>query len=193
MSTQAQIAANRLNAQLSTGPSTSEGKQASSQNARTHGFTSTILQVAPDQQPFFDRLETELRETVNPAPGLEQELFRQLVTSAWQLRRLAQWEEELLDQPNPFEDVAAEARLGKLNRYKSAHQRTFDRALSEIRHLQSVRVALEQIEPNARPAVVAKAPLARLSILLKALKAAAKGSTNLQPQAPPASAAPTCA
>jgi hypothetical protein len=98
-----------------------------------------------------------------------------------------------MDQPNPFDDPAAEAKLRRFHRYKSAHQRTFDRALSEIRHLQSVRVALEQIEPNARPAVVAKAPLARLSILLKALKAAAKGSTNLQPQAPPASAAPTCA
>jgi hypothetical protein len=194
MSTQHQIEANRLNAQLSTGPRTAEGKQASSQNARTHGFTSTILLVAPDQQPFFDRLETRLRETVNPTPGIEEELFRQLVTSAWQLRRLAGWEEELMDQPNPFEDPVAEARLRRFHRYKSAHQRTFDRALKEIRDLQSARAladvaqgaksaALEQIEPEIRVQILAAAPLARLGrrslgevglpFLLKALKTAA--------------------
>jgi hypothetical protein len=192
MSTPAQIFANRLNAQLSTGPSTAEGKQASSQNARTHGFTSTILLVAPDQQPFFDRLETELRETVNPAPGLEQELFRQLVTSAWQLRRLAGWEEELLDQPNPFEDPVAEANLRRFHRYKSAHQRTFDRALKEIRDLQSARAALEQIEPDLRAQIVAGAPLARLPIVLKALKATQLPSPAMPPSTPSAPTGSFC-
>ena len=176
MSTQIQIAANRANAQLSTGPRTPEGKQASSQNARTHGFTSSILQVAPDQQPAFDKLEVQLRETVLPAPGLEEELFRMLLTSAWQLRRLAHWEEDLMDVPNPFDDPAAEARLRRFHRYKSSHQRTFDRALKEIRDLQSIRAALEQIEPNLRARIQAEAPLARLPILLKAIKT----STNSQ-------------
>jgi hypothetical protein len=194
MSSQAQVAANRLNAQLSTGPRTTEGKMASSQNARSHGFTSAILRVAPDQQLYFDKLEAQLRESVNPAPGLEEELFRQLVTSAWQLRRLAGWEEELMDQPSPFDDPAAEAKLRRFHRYRSAHQRTFDRALKEIRDLQSARAladvaqgaksaALEQIEPEIRVQILAAAPLARLGrrslgevglpFLLKALKTAA--------------------
>jgi hypothetical protein len=175
MSTQPQIDANRLNALRSTGPRTPEGKLASSQNARSHGFTSAILQVAPAQQPAFDTLEAQLRETVNPAPGLEEELFRQLLTSAWQLRRLARWEEEMLcDETNPFDDPAAEAKLKRFHRYKSAHQRTFDRALREIRDLQSVRAALQQIEPDLRPAIPAEAPLVRLPIVLKALKAAGR-------------------
>jgi hypothetical protein len=113
-----------------------------------------------------------------------------------------------MDQPNPFDlaDVAAAesaARLERLHRYKSAHQRTFDRALKEIRDLQSIRAALEQIEPKlpmsealadaladdvsaeARRAQVEaladvvrrtkSAPLARVPILLKAIKSAAKG------------------
>ena len=39
MSTQAQLAANQANAQLSTGPNTEEGKAASSRNNLTHGLT----------------------------------------------------------------------------------------------------------------------------------------------------------
>jgi GTP1/Obg family GTP-binding protein len=186
MSSQAQITANRLNAQLSTGPRTTEGKQASSQNARTHGFTTSVLQVAHEQQPVFDKLEAQLRETVRPAPGIEEELFRQLLTSAWQLRRIARWEEELLfDETNPFDDTNLQACLSRLNRYRSAHQRTFDRALKEIRDLQSVRAlaevaqgakssALEQIEPEIRVRVLAEAPLARLPLVLKAVKTAAR-------------------
>jgi len=42
MATPAQIAANRRNAAKSTGPKTSRGKQASSQNAVTHGLTATL-------------------------------------------------------------------------------------------------------------------------------------------------------
>jgi hypothetical protein len=185
MSSQAQIAANRHNAQLSTGPRTPEGKVASSQNARTHGFSSPVLQVSPEQQPVFDTLEAQLRDTVRPAPGIEEELFRQLLTSAWQLRRIARWEEELLsDETNPFEDPNLQACLNRLSRYRAAHQRTFDRALREIRDLQSARAladvaqgaksaALEQIEPEIRVQILAAAPLARLPFLLKALKTAA--------------------
>ena len=42
MSSQAQIAANRANAQLSTGPRTEEGKAASSRNAYRHGLFAAI-------------------------------------------------------------------------------------------------------------------------------------------------------
>jgi hypothetical protein len=44
MSTQAQIKANRQNAQKSTGPKTDEGKAAASQNAVKHGlFAESVI------------------------------------------------------------------------------------------------------------------------------------------------------
>ena len=41
MASERQIAANRQNAKLSTGPTTADGKTASSRNAITHGLTAS--------------------------------------------------------------------------------------------------------------------------------------------------------
>ena len=43
MATDAQIMANRINAQHSTGPKTAEGKERSKRNALTHGLTATVV------------------------------------------------------------------------------------------------------------------------------------------------------
>jgi hypothetical protein len=42
-----QLAANRANTLKSTGPRAPEGKARSSQNARTHGFTTSTFAVVP--------------------------------------------------------------------------------------------------------------------------------------------------
>jgi len=63
MSTQAQINANRENAEKSTGPKTAEGKAASSKNATRHGFYSKEFQVREEEREAFTRLPTS---TVNP-------------------------------------------------------------------------------------------------------------------------------
>src|SRR5208282_683535 len=52
MATAAQIEANRLNAQRSTGPKTDEGKARAKLNAITHGMTArTIMPVLPQEDP----------------------------------------------------------------------------------------------------------------------------------------------
>ena len=50
MATAAQIAANRLNVQKSTGPRTPEGKAASSSNALKHGMDAASI-VIPGEDP----------------------------------------------------------------------------------------------------------------------------------------------
>ena len=56
MATEKQIAANRANAQLSTGPRTDAGKAASSSNAVSHGLTSRGFIILPGQREAFDQL-----------------------------------------------------------------------------------------------------------------------------------------
>ena len=60
MSTAAQISANQLNAQSSTGPRTAEGKSVVSQNATKHGLTATY--------PVIRTPEGRGRDTSYPAP-----------------------------------------------------------------------------------------------------------------------------
>ena len=67
MASPAQITANRVNAQYSTGPTSVEGKARSARNARKHGLTSTRLEIADDDRPVFAQMEANLR--AETAPG----------------------------------------------------------------------------------------------------------------------------
>ncbi len=63
MSTEKQTAANRRNAEKSTGPKTEAGKQRSSQNALIHGVCSTQM-IIPGEDPrdVSDHLKTFFSE-----------------------------------------------------------------------------------------------------------------------------------
>jgi len=82
MSSQAQIDANRLNAQKSTGPqrrfhsstSSPEGKARSARNSRSHGFTaSTFAVVRPENLHEVAHLKSDLTAIYQPVNS--QELF----------------------------------------------------------------------------------------------------------------------
>jgi hypothetical protein len=79
----AQLAANAANAQLSTGPRTSEGKNRSSQNASKHGLTAREVVLAPGEQEEFDDLVADYQADVKPQGAIQQTLFNQLVAAAW--------------------------------------------------------------------------------------------------------------
>ena len=83
MATDKQIAANRLNAQLSTGPRTEEGKAASSRNAIKHGlFTEALLIPGEDQQHLEDLRQQFLTDYL-PAGAEEELLVEEIASSAW--------------------------------------------------------------------------------------------------------------
>ena len=88
MTTTANIAANRENAKLSTGPRTDAGKRVVSQNARTHGLTSKTLVLASEEQSEFDQLHARLLARFTPATDEERELLDTYVADCWRLQRL---------------------------------------------------------------------------------------------------------
>jgi len=150
MATAAQLAANRANSLHSTGPRTPEGKQRSALNSFSHGFSSRIQSVSDEERPAFLELLRELHDSIQPLGGLENELFLMLTGAAWQLRRIARWEESLsAGDANPFLDPEAERRLRSITRYRNAHQRVFDSTLREIRRLQEIRATAAGAEAEA--------------------------------------------
>jgi len=88
MASDRQIAANRANAQKSTGPRTPEGRAASSANSLQHGMyaKSTIL---PGEDPAeYEALRDEHYLQFAPADPDERDLLDLMVKYKWQLRRL---------------------------------------------------------------------------------------------------------
>ena len=68
MSTEAQIAANRINAQLSTGPRTIEGKARTSQNALSSGLFSKRDFVRPEEAAEYTEIRDTLWADLHPPP-----------------------------------------------------------------------------------------------------------------------------
>jgi hypothetical protein len=109
MATRKQRAANRRNAQLSTGPVTPEGKAAVRLNALKHGFTSENATIFDEDEDAFDELRGTFLDHFQPAGRL-----------AYVFRR----------DTDP---------LSTLGRYESRIERSFYRALHELQRLQAAR------------------------------------------------------
>jgi hypothetical protein len=145
MATAAQLTANRANAQSSTGPRTHSGKSASSRNAITHGLSSKDIIVLPGQEAHFQEFLTGLQNELNPDGPIEQDLFLQLLHTAWTLRRCRAAEASVqLDSLNADIDIlaqsGAELRLRNIDLYARRAERSYYRALNELRRIQSERL-----------------------------------------------------
>lgn len=137
MSSPARQLANTSNAQLSTGPTTPEGKSRSSQNARNHGLTATQLVIAAEDRAEFDHFLADLQSEIRPQGQLQQILFDQLAASAWNLRRVRVMESEITAQPGFLDDPDLAAKLDRIARHHTRIERAFHRALRELKALQT--------------------------------------------------------
>jgi len=100
MSTEAQIIANRRNAQKSTGPRTSEGKAAVSQNAVKHGFSARQAVISSESQADFDLYRDQLLAELDPASPMESMLAERIVTLSWRLKRASRIQNQTIDALN---------------------------------------------------------------------------------------------
>jgi hypothetical protein len=150
MATQAQILANRRNAQHSTGPRSVEGKAVSRFNALKTGIAAKS-QVIPGEDPAeLDQLAAGYHLQFQPATPLERFLVDTLVHAEWQLRRLHQIEAKFWIQVGtPESGEAFESHLqafARLNRRIDAAERSYYRALHELQSLRSQPDAVMESE-----------------------------------------------
>jgi hypothetical protein len=162
MSSPAQVRANQANAQLSTGPKSAQGKAQSSANSTKEGFCSKQPVVAPEEDEDFAALRAALIEDTHPEGALEQEYFQRLLTYGWNLRRTRAAESSILATVDLGDEVDS-ARLLRVARYRRDLERSHDRALRELRQLQTQRAILLQQHDCVIDELSTKTPLADLA------------------------------
>jgi hypothetical protein len=175
MPTEAQVQANRANAQKSTGPRTPEGKAAVAQNAVTHGLLARAGVIPGEDEHEFQAHREGLLKQLRPGAPLEEVLAERIVDLSWRLKRAvrdqevayaALYQKYMEDQPQPqepdgwpaalgrmiVEDFCGEAVLERLQRYERRIESGFYKALNELRQAvhQRQEAALEALLTPAR-------------------------------------------
>ncbi len=156
MATPAQIQANRLNAQKSTGPRSAEGKAASRFNALQHGRDAESLIIPGEDAGALSGLVSEYYEEFHSVGPRESYYVDSMIQSDWLRRRLRRCEAELYraltegdESETPLgaawqRDAAGANALTKLFRQISALDRNYDRAMSQLLELQAERRGLRE-------------------------------------------------
>jgi hypothetical protein len=163
MASQAQIAANRLNSQKSTGPRSEEGKAASRFNALKHAASAKSLVIPGEDDSILAELAASYHEQFQPVGPEEALLVEKIVAADWTQRRMHRLEAEVLNtliarqdesEENPggaafIQDCEGPNALQKILRRREAAGREWYRALGELRRLQFERLASATLPVSA--------------------------------------------
>lgn len=167
MASPLQFAANRRNAQFSTGPRTQAGKSASSRNSIKHNLTGTTFVILPGEDiDAFERLSREYRDEWKPKTPHEAFLVNGMVQVRWRLDRIARMEAEAFDQllnvpaaDGKTDEGALVALypmrgqlLDKLQRYARDNERAYHRAVRELRAYRKAQAEEKKPAQPQRPA-----------------------------------------
>jgi hypothetical protein len=141
MSTNAQIAANQKNAQLSTGAKTAEGKAASAKNNQKHGLTLTLpagtpFKVMPwESQLDFEARRDQLRKEHQPITPTEHILVDGMAQYHWLSDRAVALQQGCFDPDT--RQVADQKSFALYLRYETTHQRAFHKCLNDLLKLRA--------------------------------------------------------
>ncbi len=129
MATPAQIEANRVNSQSSTGPNSEAGKAVSSQNAFKHGLYSQRICTPSENPAELDALKADLIAEHQPAGSTEAILVNEMAEHVWRIRRAREYEAVVLGSGFDL------ARLAAVQRMMSSAERGFHKALKALQEL----------------------------------------------------------
>jgi hypothetical protein len=142
-------------------------------NTRTLTYHDVVIHE--DEMNEFEALQGSLEADLQPQGALERDLFEQLVHASWSLRRVRRLEAKLSpDCGDPLLDDEAAPTLARLARHHARFERSYYRALRELRTLQTDRALRAQIQPQ---------PAASLPVLAS-IREMTKRTQNLPQPAP---------
>jgi hypothetical protein len=169
MAARKQRAANRRNAQLSTGPTSPEGKAAVRLNALKHGLAAENAVITGEEEGDFNELRDAFLDHFQPDGPLETSLVHQIVMAQWRIARCRTIETGLFklrfldhedDVKQDYDYLTPTTTLGYVfhkntdalatfGRYEARIERSFFRALHELQRLQAAR---QPSDPPPAPA-----------------------------------------
>jgi hypothetical protein len=158
---EAQIAANRANAQKSTGPKTTEGKQRAALNACRHGLTGRVVVLPEEDFDAYKAFSKELLDSLAPENPLERQYAQTFVDTQWRLNRARGIEDGMfalghlepaanIDVDHPQIHAALTASnvfrqdsqaFTNLTLYEQRLHRTLKESLRQLQELQAKRAA----------------------------------------------------
>lgn len=136
MSTEAQINANRENAQHSTGPRSEAGKAASCQNNFRFGFAGTFCVLPSESQEDYYELSRALLAEHEPETPTERILVEKMAQHIWLSRRAQRIQDEVLRRRD-FSIQQQASQLGLFLRYQTANDRAFSKCLADLLKLRA--------------------------------------------------------
>jgi hypothetical protein len=165
----AQLAANRANAQLSTGPRSAAGKQASCLNAVKTGLTGRTVLLPTDDVAAYEHHVREFMKELNPVGVREQFLAQSIADNMWRLQRIPALESAIfargyIEFAKQFENedpakrpalievhtfLAYEKQIRNLQIQEARLQRQRAKDMAELRELQQERIQKEKQQMEA--------------------------------------------
>ena len=164
MPTDAQLAANRANAQLSTGPRTLAGAAKSSLNAVKTALTGRTVLLPSDEAAEYERHIQGYEQQLQPVGQLERDLVQSIADTNWRLKRIPGLEMAILSKghlecADTFADfdpslraplielrieVKYEKQLRNLRLQEARLFRRLEKEKAELRRLQQERQAADK-------------------------------------------------
>jgi hypothetical protein len=96
MPSPAQYAANRLNAQLSTGPTSPQGRARSSMNALRHGLTARVVVLPAEDMDAYNAFSKEIVDSLDAQTPVERQFAQTVADNQWRINRIRSIEDGML-------------------------------------------------------------------------------------------------
>jgi len=168
MASARQLAANRANAQKSTGPITEAGRNICRTNAIQHGLSGHTILRTPQDDAAWQTYSARLMPDLAPANAIEHDFAERIVYDSWRIHRASAIEANLYALADPAFDTGNAAQDDALNDahtflvndrtinlmslYQQRLQRSVHKDLEMLRKMQKERRA-EALKPAPKPAL----------------------------------------
>lgn len=201
MSTDAQIAANRINAQASTGPTSATGQargnaepvrpyprstepeRSASGRALSSELYSSGDFVRPEEQELYAHFCVGFWADLAPEGAIEQTLSAEIIHAAWRLRRCSAIEAMTCSNEGELDPLLDRAQQA-VDRARAQAHRLFHRTTAELRRLQTERrFRTEFLDEDFDTSVLGLASYKDMAPLLTTLRSTPTDRPTVQPQA----------
>ncbi|MBL8290266.1 MAG: SEC-C domain-containing protein [Bryobacterales bacterium] len=125
------------------GPTSAQGKAASSRNAMRHGLTNLHPVVTEADRPEYEALREQLLDSLQPVGFLQDLTVQRLVNAAWNMQRCLKLENQVMasiDGADPLSNPDTQKQVALFQRYYLRFEGSYRANLRELERLQRLQL-----------------------------------------------------